>query len=83
MNRLFISLILLTAFPALSQQHALHGYDPTAAPLAKSDAEKKILAMLDDIVKSHHTFLSVPMVDGRAVRLLAEADDRSPCPQLA
>jgi caffeoyl-CoA O-methyltransferase len=73
MNRLFISLFLLTAFPALSQQHALRGYDPTAAPLAKSDAEKKILAVLHDIVKLHHTYLSVPMVDGRALRLLTEA----------
>ena len=75
MNRIFIniSLILATVVPALCQQHALRGYDPSAPPLAKSDAEKKILAVLDDIVKSHHTYLSVPMVDGRALRLLTEA----------
>jgi predicted O-methyltransferase YrrM len=46
---------------------------PSTPPLAKTDAEKKILAVLDDIVKSHHTYLSVPMQDGRALRLLAEA----------
>jgi caffeoyl-CoA O-methyltransferase len=42
-------------------------------PMAKTDAEKKILAVLDGIVKSHHTYLSVPMQDGRALRLLAES----------
>ncbi len=75
MNRLLlnISLILATIIPAVCQQHTLRGYDPSAPPLAKSDAEKKILAVLDDIVKSHHTYLSVPMVDGRALRLLTEA----------
>ncbi len=73
MNHLFLSLTLVTAFPALCQQHALRGYDPLAPPLAKSDAEKRILAVLDDIVKSHHTYLSVPMVDGRALRLLTES----------
>lgn len=42
-------------------------------PIPKTDAEKKILAVLDDIVKSHHTYLSVPIQDGRALRLLTEA----------
>jgi caffeoyl-CoA O-methyltransferase len=73
MNHLFLSLTLVTAFPALCQQHALRGYDPSAPPLAKSDAEKRVLAVLDDIVRSHHTYLSVPMVDGRALRLLTES----------
>ncbi|MBZ5594140.1 MAG: class I SAM-dependent methyltransferase [Acidobacteriia bacterium] len=44
----------------------------SSPPIAKTDAEKKILAVLDDIVKSHHTYLSVPMQDGRALRLLTE-----------
>jgi predicted O-methyltransferase YrrM len=75
MNRLLlnISLILATIIPALGQPHALRGYDPSAPPRGRSEAEKKILAVLDDIVKSHHTYLSVPMVDGRALRLLTEA----------
>jgi predicted O-methyltransferase YrrM len=46
---------------------------PASAPLAKSDAEKRILAVLDSIVKSHGTYLSVPIQDGRALRLLTEA----------
>jgi len=42
-------------------------------PIAKNEAEKKILAVLEGIVKSHQTYLSVPMQDGRALRLLAES----------
>ena len=45
----------------------------SSPPIAKTDAERKILAVLDDIVKSHHTYLSVPVQDGRALRLLTEA----------
>jgi predicted O-methyltransferase YrrM len=45
----------------------------SSPPLAKNEAEKKVLAVLDGIVKSHHTYLSVPMQDGRALRLLAES----------
>jgi predicted O-methyltransferase YrrM len=73
MHHMSISLILATVFPALGQQHALRGYDPAAPPVGRSDAEKRILAVLDDIVKSHQTYLSVPMVDGRALRVLTEA----------
>jgi len=46
---------------------------PSSPPLAKNEAESKILAVLDSIVKSHHTYLSVPLQDGRALRLLTEA----------
>ena len=46
---------------------------PSSPPLAKTEAEKKILAVLDGIVKSHHTYLSVPIQDGRTLRLLAES----------
>ena len=41
-------------------------------PLAKNEGEKRILETLDDIVKKHHTYLSVPAADGRALRLLTE-----------
>ena len=47
--------------------------DTSAPPLAKNDAEKKILAVLEDIVKNHRNYLSVPIQDGRALRVLAEA----------
>jgi caffeoyl-CoA O-methyltransferase len=44
-------------------------------PLPKTEAERRILATLDDIVKSHKTYLSVPMQDGRALRFLTETAD--------
>jgi len=47
----------------------------SAPPLGKSAAEKKILAVLDEIVSSHQTYLSVPMQDGRALRFLTQAAD--------
>jgi len=65
MKRSLIVAGLVMAGVALSQRQV--------PPLAKTDAEKRILAVLDDIVKSHHTYLSVPMQDGRALRLLTEA----------
>lgn len=63
---LVTSLVIAAACVALPQP-------PSSPPLAKNEAEKKILAVLDGIVKSHHTYLSVPMQDGRALRLLAES----------
>ena len=42
-------------------------------PLAKTAAEKKILAELDRMAKGHETYLSVPREDGEALWLLAEA----------
>jgi caffeoyl-CoA O-methyltransferase len=42
-------------------------------PLAKSEAEKKILDTIEDVARTHQTYLSVPVADGRALRLFAEA----------
>lgn len=58
---------------AIASAQPLRNSMPPAPPLGKSDAEKKILAVLDGIVKSHETYLSVPLQDGRALRLLTEA----------
>jgi caffeoyl-CoA O-methyltransferase len=58
---------------AIASAQPLRSPIPSAPPLAKSDAEKKILAVLDGIVKLHQTYLSVPIQDGRALRLLTEA----------
>jgi caffeoyl-CoA O-methyltransferase len=73
MKRTFVILgILLTvSFVAFSQRREVGG--PSNPPLAKTEAEKKILAMLDEVVKSHKTYLSVPVQDGKALRLLTEA----------
>jgi caffeoyl-CoA O-methyltransferase len=45
----------------------------TEPPHARNEAEKRILTVLDGIVRSHQTYLSVPLEDGRALRLLTEA----------
>jgi len=58
---------------AVAGAQPLRSHLPSSPPLGKSDAEKKILAVLDGIVKSHQTYLSVPIEDGRALRLLTQA----------
>lgn len=58
--------LLLLSFTAFAQQHS------AAAP-SQSSAEKKITAVLDEMVRSHQTYLSVPVEDGKALRLLTEA----------
>ena len=65
-TRVIAALLLAGACLAVPQR-------PSSPPLAKNETEKKILAVLDGIVQSHHTYLSVPMQDGRALRLLAES----------
>jgi predicted O-methyltransferase YrrM len=39
----------------------------------ETQRESKILAVLDRMVRSHETYLSVPVQDGKALRLFAEA----------
>lgn len=75
MKRTFviIGIILAMSFVALSQRRGASGPPSSNPPLAKTEAEKKILAVLGEMVKSHRTYLSVPMQDGRALRLLTEA----------
>ncbi len=43
-----------------------------AAPAARNAAEKKVLAVLDEMQSAGKTFLSVGSVEGRMLRLLAE-----------
>jgi caffeoyl-CoA O-methyltransferase len=45
----------------------------SSPPLAKTAAEKKILAVLDRMTKDHETYLSVPREDGEALWVLTEA----------
>ena len=75
MQRTFVivSIVLATALTAPSQRRELRGYDPAAPPLAKTEVEKKILAVLDRVAREHETYLNVPVLDGRALRLLTEA----------
>ena len=43
------------------------------SPLAKDDEERKILAVLEEMAAKGRTYLSVPMQDGRWLRVLTEA----------
>lgn len=47
--------------------------DTSNPPLAKTEAETKILGVLEDIVKSGSMYANVPLSDGRALRVLTEA----------
>jgi len=63
--------ILVSMFlVALSQPRGVSGFH---ASNSSDEAETKILAVLDEMVKAHETYLSVPVKDGRALRLLTEA----------
>jgi len=44
-----------------------------APPLAKTEAERRILAVLDQARSSGEVYLEVPIADGRMLRLLTEA----------
>ncbi len=44
-----------------------------SSPIPKTEAEKRILSVLDDMVKSGRWMQSVSMEDGRLLRLLTEA----------
>ncbi len=77
MKRTFviIGILLEMAAVSFSQQRGVSVFPPLIPPLAKTEAEKRILAVLDEMAKTHQTYLSVPMRDGRALRLLTEAVD--------
>ena len=63
------------AVVSLSRPQGGSDFPPLAPPLGKTDAEKRILAVLDEMAKLHQTYLSVPVQDGRALWLLTEAVD--------
>lgn len=46
---------------------------PQDQPIAKTEQEKKVLAVLDEMMKRGEGYLNVPLNDGRMVRLLTEA----------
>lgn len=55
-------------------QHPGRGYfHPSSMDLAKTESEKKIVAVLDEMMNAHETYLNVPPEDGKALRLLVQA----------
>jgi caffeoyl-CoA O-methyltransferase len=67
-----LAVFLVACGVALCRQQAssLH---PSTLSIGETDSERRILAVLDGMVKSHQTYLSVPIQDGKTLRLLAEA----------
>jgi caffeoyl-CoA O-methyltransferase len=73
-------LLLATAFAALGQRGPgggfrggrPGGYQAASLPQANSEAEKRVLAVLDEAEKAGALFQNVPVIDGRMLRLLAE-----------
>ena len=71
-----LAVLLVVAIPAAGQRRGPRGSRPggeLSPPLAKTEAEKRILAVLNDAVKSGELYANVPAADGRMLRLLAEA----------
>lgn len=77
MKPTFVMMITALALTCsvLGQRRAERNPDDTALPLARTEGEKKILSVLDEMRKAGRTYLSVPVSDGRVLRLLTEAVD--------
>ena len=65
--------VIAVAFAALSQRRGPRSSDATSLPLAATESEKRILSVIDEMGKAGTTYLSVPVSDGRVLRLLTEA----------
>ena len=65
------SLLQLITIAALLQRGGI-GAQSVSNAVAAEDGEKKITAVLEKMVQEHQTYLSVPVQDGKALRLLTE-----------
>ena len=68
--------VLAVVFLAFAQPRGATRTAPESEqhpPLAKTEAEKRILATLGDMVRGGELHLNVPAADGRMLRVLAEA----------
>lgn len=72
---LIIGILLEMAGVIFSQGRGVREVLPSSSPLAKTEAERGLVAVLEGMAKSHQTYLSVPRQDGEALRLLTEAAD--------
>jgi predicted O-methyltransferase YrrM len=70
-----IGISLAVAGVIFPQERPTHEPFSTHPPVAQTEGEAKILAILDHMVKFNQTYLSVPPQDGQALRLLTEAAD--------
>ena len=72
---LMIGSLLAVAGAIFPQERSPRGPLAANPPAAQTEAEAKILSVLDHMVKFNQTYLSVPPQDGQALRLLTEAAD--------
>jgi predicted O-methyltransferase YrrM len=72
-NIIIAGVLLPFLFVGFSQQCGAAEPQKLNTQVADTDAEKRILAVLSRMVTSHKTYLSVPIQDGKALRLLTEA----------
>jgi predicted O-methyltransferase YrrM len=64
-----IAAALAFAAPSVAQKPA----EPGELPLARDEGEKKVLAVIEAMNRTGATYLSVPIADGRLLRMLTEA----------
>ena len=69
--RVVCAFILLTSLSASGQPRGSRALE--APPVANSEAEKRILSVLEEARKTGDVYLEVPVADGRMLRLLTEA----------
>jgi len=72
-NSIIAGVFLPFFFVGFSQQCGAAEPQKPNTQVAETDAETRILAVLNKMVTSHKTYLSVPIQDGQALRLLTEA----------
>ncbi len=66
------SALVPMSFVALAHPSGVGKIGSLDQAVPERDAEMRIVAVLDRMAKSHETYLSVPVQDGKALRLLAE-----------
>lgn len=73
-NRRLLIALLGLALLAVAQRRGWRQFSGMEAPpLAKDDAEKRVLAVIEDAERSGRVFSHVPSTDGRMMRVLTEA----------
>lgn len=71
-----VAILFAVALAADCQRRGGRGAAPDGAQnpsLAKTEAEKRILATLNEAVKANELYANVPVADGKMLRLLTEA----------
>jgi predicted O-methyltransferase YrrM len=71
-NVSILGILVAMFLVVISQSRGVSGFHASNFS-DQREAETKIQAVLDEMVKAHETYLSVPVQDGRALRLLTEA----------